>query len=84
MSTKNNIAAPATMLQLAQSRIAYQIIFLGEILPAWLLQASASHYKTQAVGIQLSGTLCSQWPQNKALRLILTQFTTLQKYYQQA
>lgn len=68
------------MVQLAKSRTAYQIIFLGRILPAWLLQASASHYKMQAVGIQLSGTLCNQQPQNKALWLI-TRVMTLQKWY---
>lgn len=55
------------MLQLAESRIVYQIIILGRILPAWLLQKSASHYKMQAVGIQPSGTMCKQRPQNKAL-----------------
>lgn len=65
-STKNTAVAAAT-LQLAESRIAYQIIILGRILPAWLLQASASHYKMEAAGIQPSGALCNQWPQNKAL-----------------
>lgn len=33
MSTKNNIAAAAAMLQLAENRIAEQFVFLGEILP---------------------------------------------------
>lgn len=63
---KNTVVADA-MLQLAESRIAYQIIILGRILPAWLLQESASHHKMQAVRFQPSGTLCNQRAQNKAL-----------------
>lgn len=65
------------MLQLAESRIAYQIIILGRILlPAWLLQESASHHKMQAVRFQPSGTLCNHQAQNKALWLITQGYDT--------